>query len=405
VKDLLRAIYARALESSDPERLTSQALERCGTFAPREADLLAIGKCAGGLLRGAAARFAGGRRLAIVPAGYPVDPSSAETVVGSHPEITAPSFEAGRRLQAFVGQAKQPLVFFISGGASAVAEVPLGPWFSEEEVAAANALLIRSGRSIHEINIVRKHLSAIKGGRLLSGLAGGSVTFVFSDVSPGMESDVGSGPTFPDPSTNADAAGLLVEIGGELALSLAYRLRNGDVPETPHTLPGASHHLIADNATLVAAAVEAIRAQGFVAREAGRELDGDVEVEAEKLAGIAGRLSPTEILVAGGEPQVRVGGEGIGGRCIEMALRFALECDGAETGLTALFGSSDGRDGNSGAAGAIVTPRRLQEGERGMILEALRHSDSLGALHLVGEPIMMPATGNNLRDLFLLART
>src|SRR5205085_6719673 len=133
----------------------------------------------------------------------------AEIAIGGHPDMTSASFEAGRRLRAFV-ESCDDVLFLISGGGSACVEVPIDG-ISETDLAEYNRALVASGLPIGEINIVRKHLSAIKGGRLAQHVR--SLTLVYSDVSRGALADVASGPTLADSSTNADAEGIAASIG------------------------------------------------------------------------------------------------------------------------------------------------------------------------------------------------
>jgi glycerate-2-kinase len=208
---------------------------------------------------------------------------------------------------------------------------------------------------------------------------------------------VGSGPTIADESTNADAAGILESLGTPEAMVAARLLRSGAVAETPKQLDIA-FEVIADNATLVAAAARAAEERGLRAKIVAGEVEGDVGEAARAMAREAGDLAPGELLIAGGEPTVRVTGEGRGGRCSELAARFAIEDRGRSL---ALFGSSDGVDGSSPAA-AVVVYREigLPPGE---IDEVLARSDSAALIGELGEAIIMEPTGNNLRDLYLVA--
>ncbi|HEX6095307.1 MAG TPA: DUF4147 domain-containing protein [Thermoanaerobaculia bacterium] len=283
---------------------------------------------------------------------------TGEVHIGGHPHVTRASFEAGRALLDFV-DAHDDILFLISGGGSACVEVALG---DEEEVSRKNAEWIASGMTIAEINARRRTLSAIKGGKLAARVRGRAVTLVYSDVSAGALHDVASGPT----------------------------------------IPGSEAVLVADNATLVRAAAQIIGDNAVVVEE---QIESDVADAALFLADRARRLRPGQVLVAGGEPTVVVRGRGRGGRCSELAVRFAAICE-----KEALFGSSDGVDGNSGVAGFRM-PGRLEAGGaagwkpalREALQAALERSDSYPIAAQVGEPIMIAPTGNNLRDLFLVA--
>jgi hydroxypyruvate reductase len=277
--------------------------------------------------------------------------------------MTAASFEAGRALLRYV-DAHDDILFLISGGGSACVEVPLPP-HSEEEVSRTNAMLVASGMPISEINAKRRELSAIKGGRLRERVRGRAVSLIYSDVGTGRDADVASGPT-----------------GG------------GTV--------------IADNTTLVQTAARVVQASGLPLggerRQAKRPaphhitvLDQQIECDVAEAARMLAS-APGKFVVAGGEPTVVVKGNGKGGRCSELAVRFAM-LSTAE----ALFASSDGVDGNSGAAGIYLPPRtRLGGGPEWQA--AIDGSDTMRIATQIGEPIMIAATGNNLRDLFFVAR-
>jgi len=378
---VLEEIYRETLEQCRPERLIQVPAN-----APE--NVVALGKCAAGLFRGVpSVRDA----LVIVPAGYP-RADEVECLEGGHPELTAASFAAGRRLLEFV-DAHEDILFLISGGGSACVEWPL-EGFTQEELIAANHKLIASGLTIREINTVRKELSAIKGGKLAQRVRGKTLTMVYSDVSTGRLADVASGPTLKSDTTRNEATKILEAIGEN---DLAKKLHAPHQSHPSHQ----SHqsHLIADNTTLVATAAAIAKSKGLTPRTIAGQLEDDVEQAAAQLSVAAAQLRPGEILIAGGEPTVAVRGEGRGGRCFELAARFALR---ELRDVTALFGSSDGVDGNSGAAAALLPPNPSVDHAR--IVTELNHSNSLKAIEMLGRAIMIPPTGNNLRDLFLLAR-
>ncbi len=340
----LTRVYLEALARCAPDVLVQQHID---PSMPR--NVVAIGKCAGALLDGVAAVHAIDAAFVAVPEGYPLPRTNAEVHVGGHPQMTPASFAAGRALLQFV-EKHDDILFLISGGGSACVEVALAP-HAEEAVAQANARLVASGLRIAEINHERRKLSAIKGGRLRERVRGRCVTLVYSDVSTGALADVASGPTI----INANDA-----------------------------------RLIADNTTLTSTAAQIIGDKSVL-------LETQIECDVEEAAHIlATRAEPGKILVAGGEPTVLIRGDGRGGRCSELAVRFA-----ALSPAEALFASSDGVDGNSGAAGIYLPPVRARI-ETTPWREALAASDSYRIAAQVGEPIMIAATGNNLRDLFLV---
>jgi glycerate-2-kinase len=318
-------------------------------------NVVAIGKCAGALLDGFASVVAIDDAFAAIPKGYPPPQTRASVAYGGHPEMDLDSFRAGEELLRFV-DAHRDITFLISGGGSACVEVAL-PHLSPEEVIAANHRLIAAGLPIAAINRERAMRSAIKGGRLGARVRGRVSSLIYSDVSTGDLASVASGPALLNPI------------------------------------------LIADNGTLVASAA-------IVAQEAGADvvtlpgqLEGDVSSAIEELRANAAALRPKQILIAGGEPTVVVRGKGKGGRCSELALRFAM--GRATSPMHALFASSDGVDGNSGAAGIVLElPASIDPASA---RAALEESDSFPVAARIGRPIIMPATGNNLRDLYLVA--
>jgi glycerate 2-kinase len=369
------SLYFASLAACDPERLMreyrAQGAGGGAQVFPR--NVVAIGKSAGPLLDGFGDYD---NAFVAMPEGYREPRAkNARVYRGGHPDMTAASFAAGRALLDFV-DAHDDITFLVSGGGSACVEVPLPP-HTEAELIARNRELVASGLPIGEINRVRRTLSAIKGGRLGGRVRGRCVTLVYSDVSSGRLEDVASGPSLID------------------------------------------MRLIADNTTLVRAAARLAGAGAFVVDE---QIENDVEEAARFLASIDAPL-----VIAGGEPTVVVRGGGKGGRCSELAVRFATAvtpsvsegpgCVGgaivappARPGpsltlgvtMTALFASSDGVDGNSGVAGWLLRlPRPF---DRAAADTELSRSNSAAAAARIGEAIMIPSAGNNLRDLYILAR-
>ena len=317
----LRQIYLDAIGSCSPSKLVAARIE-----SARFTWLVAFGKCAIDMARGALEAGVAPRGIVVAPAGCGEAgslPAGVRVMRGSHPDVTAASEDAAREVLARAGAERGPCLVLASGGGSACLEAPLAPHFDLALVAAVNRALVRGGLDIAAINTVRKHLSAIKGGRLGTRLDPASLTLVYSDVPRGRAEMVGSGPTLADPTTNDDAAAILESVGTPEARVAAHVLRLGDVPETPKSL-GIPFDLIADNATLVAAASRAASEAGFRVRLAEGEVAGDVADAARMFAREAETLLAGELLVAGGEPTVRVTGNGLGGRCSELGARCAL---------------------------------------------------------------------------------
>ncbi len=408
--DELGRVYRQAIYRSTPPLLVQRVLDQpeVNGLLREPVSVVSVGKAASSLLKGAAAVVSIDRAFAALPEGYRQDefPPYAQVVYGSHPEVTRASFEAADELIRFLDGSHRPVLFLISGGASACLAKPLEPWFDRDDLVRINRTLVRSGLPIEKMNVVRKHLSGIKGGRLGQLLPEGSITLVLSDVSRGHWGEVGSGPTVADPSTNEEAIAILGSLDDDHARELAARLASDDVPETVKSLPIPSF-LLGDNGTLVSIAGEIVTAAGLKVAEVSRELNGDVGETAEILKRAIRDLAPGTVVVAGGEPTVRVEGSGRGGRCSEIAVRLGrwLQQEQAED-VYALLGSSDGRDGSAEAAGYVLEPGRYRresvDPERWQAV--LDNSDTWSIVGEYARILESRATGNNLRDIFLLAR-
>jgi glycerate 2-kinase len=391
----LETIYRETLRRCAPELLVREHARR---DLPH--NVVAIGKAAAALFDGFTQGHHSSDGLVIVPHGYPLPKTKVRVLTGGHPRMDDSSFAAGEALIRFVDE-HSDVLFLVSGGGSACVEAPLQPWFSREDLITVNERLIDAGLPIDEINCVRKHLSAIKGGRLGARVSGSLVTLVYSDVSADRLSDVASGPTLSDASTKMDAIAILERIGG--CDRIVTTLRDDSLPDTVRHIRNATSSLVASNATLVETAAAVAREYGFETIMWDGEIEGDVQAVAEALASRAASLRAGQLLVGGGEPTVVRRGDGRGGRCTELAVRFSLAVGRMGTSAHALFGSSDGVDGNSGLAAVIVDPLKAPLKEN-IVAASLDRSDSLSLVEGVGRAVIMRPTGNNLRDLYLVAR-
>ena len=256
----------------------------------------------------------------------------------------------------------------IAGGGSSLASQPLPVLTFEQKRAAAN-FLIRQGADIREINSVRKHLSRLKGGRLAAvAHPNPVVTFVISDVPGDDVGAIASGPTVPDPTTQADALRILEKYGYPSLGELTPLLRDPqwETPKPGDTaFAGDSVHLIATAATALAAAAAFLEQQGFTVVQLGDDLDDEAQAlgrEHARLAKDALRKGRRTAILSGGETRVVLGeGGGRGGRNTEYLAALALELDGAP-GIFALAADTDGIDGHGDHAGGIVMPDALALG-------------------------------------------
>ena len=341
-------------------------------------------------------------------------PEEITYFLGGHPLPEEQSFAAGLALleQMRTADSDTLVLFLLSGGASAMAEAPLDPGLPHGEIIEFYRILLHSGLSIAKINALRKHLSAIKGGRLALAAAGASFcTLLISDVPPGMLDVVGSGPSLPDSSTAEDCRKLLSETAA--LASIPSRIRNffDSMPETPKSLPqgrcpSVCYAALSSDSMIEAAKVLAAAAGYRVVVENTCD-DWDYRDAAAYLLDRGRRESsatdPVCVLSAG-EVTVSIRGEaGEGGRNQQWALEMARLLAGT-TGIVAFSAGSDGLDGNSPAAGAVVDgatwARALAAGIDPQ--RALDTFDSYPLFALLGDAVVLGPSGNNVRDLRVL---
>jgi glycerate-2-kinase len=339
-----------------------------------------------------------------------VDSAPVPVVVAGHPEPNSGSVAGARRAIELATAAGEntTVVCLISGGSSALLALPAGR-LTLDDLMATTRLLVASGADIGEMNTVRKHLSGIKGGRLAVAVQPGRlITLVVSDV-PGDALDViGSGPTVPDPTRYAEAIEvleryrLLDQVPGRVVEHLSAGSA-GLIEETPKQgHPDHEIRIVADGSTAASAAVDAARQRGLTAEVVTVTLTGEARHAAFEAVGT--RRPGTDLLVFAGESSVSVTGPGRGGRNQEAALAAAMAIE--EPMVTFLAGDTDGIDGATAAAGAIVdsgTIRRGRDAGRDAAVD-LENNDSHRYLGATGDLLITGPTGTNVADLWLVHR-
>jgi len=305
--------------------------------------------------------------------------------------------------------------FLLSGGGSSLLELPLDSHVSLEDLQQLNRVLVNCGASINEINSVRKHVSAVKGGRLAA-LARDAlkVTLAITDVPAGYESALASGPTLPDPTTVADAVRVIekYELDPKLPASIRRWFAAPDsIPETPK--PGdaafarAHFSLLLTMHDLFHHAHQAAEARGFITECDNCTDDWPIFRAAEYLLGELAQLSRTNpgrrvALIADGELSSPVRGSGIGGRNTAFVLECVERIAGKRIAVASL--GTDGKDGSSPAAGAVADGRTFERAQAANLdpREFAARSNSYSFFHQLGDAIETEPTGNNLRDLRIL---
>jgi glycerate-2-kinase len=414
----LSAIFDDAVAAVDPARSVRDRVDLDGTLlgcGEFEYDLagggrivvLAFGKAAPAMVSGLA-EIVGADRLAGIAVGVAPAASPLPVVVGGHPEPNAASVGGGRRALQLASNAGPDdlVVCLVSGGGSALLEVPAGN-LSVDDLAGTTRLLLRSGADIEAVNTVRKHLSAVKGGRLAAAASRARLlTLILSDVVGDPLDAIASGPTVPDPTTYGDALEVIerLDLRDRIPPAVLRHLSaglSGGVPETPSERhPRSSVHVIGSGLIAAEAAVAASNRRGLRAEIVTTTLEGEAREAA--LDAIAIRRTGVDVLVYAGETTVTVTGDGVGGRNQEAALAAAMAIEG--TGVTFLAAGTDGIDGPTEAAGAIVDGTTTHRGAAlGLDAHAyLARNDANTYLGAVGDLIVTGPTGTNVADLWLV---
>ncbi|MGH8012628.1 MAG: glycerate kinase type-2 family protein [Candidatus Binataceae bacterium] len=391
--------------------------------------MLAVGKAALGMAAELAHRLDDRLSVGLViapgPSAAAPDPSievanpvwpRIKLLHAAHPIPDASSEIAGRAALDFAHATARDELFVLalSGGASALMAVPAAG-ISLADKAALSSALMRAGANIHELNAVRKHLSAIKGGGLLTALPGvGVVALVMSDVPGNDLGTIGSGPAASDPTTYNEAIAVLKRRGlwGRAPESIRDRLERGVAGEIMETLKPCdprfervTNVIVGDNRIAIDAAAEAGAGLGYQVVRV-RDLHGEADQLGAQLAAQVCAITQERVcMIAGGEPVVTVRGTGAGGRAQQCALAMALELGvrGAGRCIMAIFAGTDGVDGPTDAAGAIITPETIaRASEAGFDAQvALHRNDSYPLFKALGDALLIGPTGTNVADVFI----
>lgn len=346
--------------------------------------------------------------------GYRLPTERLEVVEAAHPVPDAAGREAARRIfKAVQGLTEDDLVLaLISGGGSALLAAP-AEGISLEDKQAVNKALLASGATISEMNTVRKHLSAIKGGRLArAAYPAKVVALMISDVPGDDASIIASGPTVPDPSTNADAIAIVEKYGIDLPPAVRQVLET--IEETPKSgdkcFDKVENVMIATPQASLEAAAAVARAAGVTPVILGDSIEGESRDVGLVHAGIARQcamrgqpMEPPCVLISGGETTITLKGDGKGGPNTEFLLALAIALDGMEN-IYALAGDTDGVDGSEDNAGALIYPDTLKRAEAaGISAKAmLANNDPYTFFKGIGDLLETGPTMTNVNDLRLV---
>ena len=407
--EFLRRLYGAMLDAADPMRVVPAHLPP----PPRgRTVVVGVGKAVAAMARAVETHWPGELSgVVAVPKGAALDLTRIEQVEGSHPVPDETSVAAGQRLMdAVSGLGPDDLVLaLISGGGSALCALPAPVVSLAEKQGITRALLLR-GATIHEINTVRKHLSAIKGGRLAARASPARVvSLLISDIPGDDPSLIASSPTLPDRTTCADAIRVLDRYAVDVSARVREALTSGSL-ESPKPddsrFAGYQHRIVASAQDGLDAAARLARSEGWDVHVLSDAMQGEARDLALAHAAIAQQVQRRGepfrtpcVILSGGEATVTVRGGGRGGRNTEFALALALALQG-QRGIHALSAGTDGLDGNGAAAGAWIGPDTLARAHaKGLDgLRSMQDNDSFSFFDAIGATIVTGPTHTNIND-------
>ncbi len=426
-------IFLAAVDAVRPEHLMPRSLRRAGNVlrvGEQEFDLSQFSKIVvvgGGKASAAMAAplevilnsgLAGG--VVVTKYGHSVPLKRIRVYESGHPVPDERGVQGTAELIKMLEPLGQDdlILCLLSGGGSALLS-GFEDAIALKDVQTLSQLLLSSGVPIHEVNVVRKHISAVGGGKLARIAFPATVlTFVLSDVVGDALDTIASGPTVPDPSTFADVDGILTrhalkeKVPGSIRDFLDQGMA-GKVPETPK--PGdevfsrCQTFLVGNNRIALAAAEQKAESLGYDARLISSEIQGESRDVARSFALRAKEVREKEVhrrvpvcLLMGGETTVTILGSGTGGRNQEFALSASLEIEGAK-GMAILSGGTDGTDGPTEVAGAVVDGSTCVRARRAMLVpeELLRNNDSYSFFRKVGGHLVTGPTMTNVMDIMV----
>ena len=408
-RKLLRQMFDAAIAAAQPAHCIPPHLPA----APKGRTLvIGAGKASAAMAKAFEDHWPGALTgLVVTRYGYEVPCRRIEIIQAAHPVPDAASLAAARRILEFVRglTADDLVVCLISGGGSSLLVLPQ-EGLTLEDKQAVNRALLKSGASITEMNCVRRHLSAIKGGRLAAACHPARVvTLLLSDVPGDNPMDIASGPTVADSTTCAEAGDILRRYGIEVPPAVHEVLESG---RGESVKPG-DPRLAGNEVLMVTTPQMALEAAAAVARAAGvttvilsDRIEGEAREVGKVMAGVAlqvaahGEPVPAPcVLLSGGETTVTVHGNGRGGRNVEFLLSLAVALDG-HAGIHALAGDTDGVDGQEEIAGAYLAPDTLSRAWAQGIRprDRLADNDGHGFFQALGDSVVTGPTLTNVND-------
>jgi hydroxypyruvate reductase len=408
-RELLRAMFDAAIEAAQPAHCLAEFLPE---MPKGRLVVIGAGKASAAMARAFEENWSGPLSGVVVTRyGYAVPCQRVDILEAAHPVPDGAGLRASQRILDTVSglTADDTVVCLISGGGSALLSLPLDG-ISLADKQAVNRELLKSGASIGEMNVIRRHLSAIKGGRLAAACHPARVvTLLISDVPGDSPTDIASGPTVADPTTCADALALVERYGMKLPQSALDALMSGrgeSVKPGDPRLARAESQLVTAPQVALDAAARVAQAAGVTPYILGDSLEGEARDVGKVMAGMARQIAlrgqPFQapcVLLSGGETTVTLRGSGRGGRNVEFLLSLGVALDGL-AGVHALAGDTDGVDGVEEIAGAYLAPDSLARAWSLGIRpkDGLANNDGHGFFSALGDSVVTGPTLTNVND-------
>lgn len=395
-KKIARTLYDAAVEGVKPQNLLKNN-SFLTTLASHQIYLFGSGKAAVEMAKSLEALFKEKILGGVIVSPYTEKLQYVDVLEGSHPIPTQKSIDAAQKLKSKLASLKESdlYVYLLSGGSSALIEEPIAP-ITLSEMQHVTDLLLSSGAAIDEINIVRKHLSNIKGGRLASVTKAKGMVLVVSDVIGDDLESIGSAPMYCDSSTYADTKAVLEKyaIFDKVPQSVQNVIHEAkeESPKTP--VEGLEHIMVGTNKIALEYAKRKAEEMGLTCEIVTDTLQGDVRIVADEIASKI-KSSDKDCLLFGGEATVVVKGDGKGGRNQELCLHVLKNIQ--DENITFLSAGSDGIDGNSDAAGAVVDSDSYKED----IDKFLDNNDSYHFHQRNNDLIITGPSGTNVMDIMI----
>jgi glycerate 2-kinase len=407
-RTFLRSLFEAAIAAAQPELVIPPHLP------PRPKGRILVigaGKASAAMAKAVEDHYGEVSGLVVTRYGHAVPCRAIEIVEAAHPVPDAAGFATARRMMELVrGLGPDDLVLaLISGGGSSLLPLPIeGITFENKQ--AVNRALLESGAAIGEMNILRRHLSGIKGGRLAAACHPARVvSLLISDVPRDLAADIASGPTVPDPTTCADALGVAARYGIALPAHVRAVLESGRgesvKPDDPR-LAGHETIFVATPQMGLEAAAGLARQAGITAHILGDGIEGEAREVGKVMGGIALQVAARNqpfakpcLLLSGGETTVTLRGTGRGGRNVEFLLSLAVALGGA-AGIHAIAGDTDGIDGAEEVAGALIGPDTLDRAFAAGLkpADSLAANDGHGFFRALGDQVVTGPTLTNIND-------